>query len=158
MPVSPGSSTLTRTAPVVPGRPTRPPAWSRRVTLTNFTYAQTILANYPQNIAPISEYFTDLENGTLPQVAEIDAASDAGLDEHGSDSTPIQPTSRRERRYTATTGQRTHGKFFVEQDSAFIFTYDESGGLYDHVPPQPTVSPDGIPPIDLPAGDSLQYG
>jgi phospholipase C len=37
-------------------------------------------------------------------------------------------------------------------DSAFIYTYDESGGLYDHVPPQPAVSPDGIPPIDLPDG------
>jgi phospholipase C len=38
------------------------------------------------------------------------------------------------------------------EDSAFIFFFDESGGLYDHVPAQPTVSPDGIKPIDLPAG------
>ena len=37
-------------------------------------------------------------------------------------------------------------------DSVFIFTFDESGGLYDHVAPQPTVSPDGIAPIDIPAG------
>jgi phospholipase C len=38
------------------------------------------------------------------------------------------------------------------QNSALIFTFDESGGLYDHVPAQPTVSPDGIPPIDLKPG------
>jgi phospholipase C len=35
------------------------------------------------------------------------------------------------------------------KDSAFILTFDEFGGLYDHVPPQPTVSPDGIKPMDL---------
>jgi phospholipase C len=37
-----------------------------------------------------------------------------------------------------------------------IFTYDESGGMYDHVAPQPEPSPDGIPPIDLPP-DSVCY-
>jgi phospholipase C len=37
--------------------------------------------------------------------------------------------------------------------SAFILTYDEFGGLYDHVAPQPAVSPDGIRPKDLLPGD-----
>ena len=35
------------------------------------------------------------------------------------------------------------------KDSVFILTYDEFGGFYDHVAPQKTVSPDGIPPQDL---------
>ena len=43
------------------------------------------MSQYPQNIAPISQYFTDLQNGTLPQVAQIEPATDAGLDEHPSD-------------------------------------------------------------------------
>jgi phospholipase C len=34
-------------------------------------------------------------------------------------------------------------------DSSFILTYDEFGGLYDHVSPQPAVSPDGIKPVDM---------
>jgi phospholipase C len=34
-------------------------------------------------------------------------------------------------------------------DSVFIITFDEFGGFYDHVPPQPAVSPDGIKPLDL---------
>ena len=38
-------------------------------------------------------------------------------------------------------------------DSAFILTFDESGGLYDHVAPLATVSPDGIKPKDLMPGD-----
>ena len=52
----------------------------------NFTWGQTIPSQYPQSLVPISQYFTDLKNGTLPQVAEIEPASNAGLDEHGSDS------------------------------------------------------------------------
>jgi phospholipase C len=32
------------------------------------------------------------------------------------------------------------------KDSAFILAYDEGGGLYDHVLPQPAVNPDNIPP------------
>src|SRR5581483_11968940 len=38
-------------------------------------------------------------------------------------------------------------------DSVFILTHDEGGGFYDHVPPQPAVSPDVIPPSDLLPGD-----
>jgi phospholipase C len=41
--------------------------------------------------------------------------------------------------------------------SVFILSYDESGGFYDHVPPQKTVSPDGIPPSDLKSTD-ICYG
>lgn len=39
------------------------------------------------------------------------------------------------------------------KDSAFLLTFDEFGGFYDHVPPHPAVSPDGIKPIDLQPGD-----
>jgi len=38
-------------------------------------------------------------------------------------------------------------------DTVFILTYDEFGGLYDHVSPQPAVSPDGIKPRDFLPGD-----
>ena len=34
-------------------------------------------------------------------------------------------------------------------DSAMIFTYDEAGGFYDHVPPQPMAAPGGVPGSDL---------
>jgi phospholipase C len=119
--------------------------------LDAFTYSTLIKSTYSQNIAPISEYFSDLENGTLPQVSEIYAASDAGLDEHGSD-TDAHPTNVQDgARYTSTLINALMNSSSWE-DSAFIFTFDESGGLYDHVAPQPTVSPDGIAPVDLPAG------
>jgi phospholipase C len=31
------------------------------------------------------------------------------------------------------------------EDTVLLITYDEHGGLFDHVPPGPTVAPDGIP-------------
>jgi phospholipase C len=123
--------------------------------LENFTYAQTILKDYPDHVAPISEYFSDLTNGTLPQVAEIEPASDAGLDEHGSDSDTSPENIQQGARYVSTIIDAFMNSS-AWNDSAFILTYDESGGMYDHVAPQPAVSPDGIAPLDLPV-DSVCY-
>ena len=117
-----------------------------------FAFGQTIPSKYAQNIAPISQYFTDLQNGTLPQVALIEPATDAGLDEHPSDldSQPsnIQLGAQYVSSLINSLMQSTSWK-----DSVFILTFDEGGGFYDHVPPQPTVSPDGIKPTDLQTGD-----
>ncbi len=122
--------------------------------LSNFTYAQTVISQYPQNIQPISQYLTDLQNGTLPQVAEIEPASDAGLDEHGSD------TDNQADAIDVQTGE-AYGESLITalmnssswSSSALFWTYDESGGLYDHVSPQAMPSPDGIKPLDLLPGD-----
>jgi phospholipase C len=118
----------------------------------NFAWGQTIPANYPQNIAPISQYFTDLQNGTLPQVAQIEPATDAGFDEHGSNSDTVPTNIQSGANYVSTliNGLMTSSSW---SDSVFVLTYDEFGGLYDHVPPQPAVSPDGIKPVDLLPGD-----
>jgi phospholipase C len=114
----------------------------------NFQWGQTIPAQFPQNIAPISQYFTDLQNGTLPQVAQIEPATDAGLDEHPSTSDTQASNIQSGANYVASliNGLMSSSSW---KDSAFILTYDENGGFYDHVPPQPTVSPDGIKPVDL---------
>jgi phospholipase C len=120
--------------------------------LQNFTFAQTVVKSYPQKIAPISQYFTDLKNGTLPAVAEIEPASDAGLDEHGSDTDKAGTNVQKGAQYVATliNGLMQSSSW---KNSAFILTYDEAGGMYDHVSPQHAVSPDGIKPSDLLPGD-----
>jgi phospholipase C len=123
----------------------------------NFTFGQTIRTTYPQNIAPISQYFTDLKNGTLPQVAQIESATDAGFDEHPSTSDVVPTDIQLGANFVSTliNGLMQSSSW---KDSAFILTYDEYGGLYDHVPPQPTVSPDGIKPVDLNPGDVCTQG
>ncbi len=117
-----------------------------------FTWGQTIPTSFPQKIAPISQYFTDLKNGTLPQVAFIEPASGAGLDEHASDSDQYPINAQRGAQYVSTliNALMTSSSW---KSSVFILTYDESGGLYDHISPVPTVSPDGLKPKDLQTGD-----
>jgi phospholipase C len=124
-----------------------------------FTYGNTVVnsSTLSQNLVPISQFSADVANGTLPQVAWIEAPTDAGLDEHPavSDSSPVNIQS---------------GATFVQglmnglmqspswKDSVMIFTYDEFGGFYDHVSPQPMPSPDGIAPQDLQPGDVCTTG
>ena len=113
-----------------------------------FDYAPKIVANEPQNIVPVDQFLTDANNGTLPQVVFIEPASAEGLDEHptdiGSGANNVQTGSK----YVASliNGLMNSPSW---KDSVFILTWDEGGGFFDHVSPQPMPSPDGIAPKDL---------
>ena len=107
----------------------------------------------PSNVVPVSQYLADVQNGTLPSVAFIETGYLSGQDEHPSSGTNAQS-----------------GAAYVQslidplmtspswKDSVFILTYDESGGMYDHVPPVPAVNPDGIAPVDLAPTDICGTG
>ncbi len=84
---------------------------------------------------------TDLKNDSLPQVALIERESQLGLDEH-----PGLVDVQKGAAYVASIINALMASS-AWKDSVFFLTYDEGGGLYDHVPPYKTVSPDGIPPI-----------
>jgi phospholipase C len=120
--------------------------------IQNFAWGQTIPQNYPYNLVPISQYFTDVQNGTLPQVAMIEPAYNAGLDEHGSDSDQYPVDIQLGAQYVESLINPLMTSVSWK-DSAFILTYDEAGGIYDHVAAQPAVSPDGIKPVDLEPSD-----
>src|SRR5262249_35371347 len=99
-----------------------------------------------------SDYFTDLKNGTLPQVALIEPGFNSGLDEHpGND---VQSGAA----YVASIINALMGSSSWK-DSVFFLEYDEAGGLYDHVKPITVPSPDGIKPgADLVSGkDNFTY-
>ena len=122
----------------------------------NFTYGQTILhtPSLLQNIVPISQFQTDVQNNTLPQVAQIEPASNAGLDEHPSDF-DVNPACCSVQAGAAYVEGMVNSLMSSSSwsSSIFVFTFDEWGGFFDHVPPQPAVSPDNIPPVDLMTGD-----
>jgi len=128
----------------------------------DFAFSQTILSTYPQNIVPIDQFKADAQSGNLPQVVQIEPASDAGLDEHPSDNDPApgQPACCNPQNGAA------YVKSLIDavmngpswQDTVFILTFDEPGGFFDHVPPVNTVSPDGVLPKDLHAGDVCTMG
>lgn len=90
----------------------------------------------PTHIAPLSQFFTDVANGTLPSFAYIEAGYGVN-DEHPGSGQSIF------------TGQaqvaNILGKFMNSPswaDSIFFLSYDEGGGPYDHVPPVPGHSND----------------
>jgi phospholipase C len=127
--------------------------------LRDFVWGQTIPTKYPKNIGTIgiagSDWDNDVQNGTLPQVAQIEAASDAGLDEHPSD--PVANHIQYGANYVASLINGLMGSSSWDS-SVFILTYDEPGGFFDHVSPRKTVSPDGIKPRDLLPGDVCTKG
>jgi len=125
-----------------------------------YTFANSQGANF----VPASQFMADAQNGTLPAVAEIDPGFAAGTDEHAEqdDSHPggkIQVGAQYVSSLINALMQSPSWK-----DTVFILTWDESGGFYDHVPPQsevndppqPEPNPDGIKPsvsIDLGPND-----
>jgi phospholipase C len=98
------------------------------------------------NIHPLSEYFSDLTNGTLPAVVQIEPGYQSGLDEHPNKN--VQEGAAQVAKIINALMNSSSWK-----DSVFILTYDEGGGFYDHVAPQTAVSPDGAAPSDLNPGD-----
>lgn len=106
-------------------------------------------ATYPNNIVPVSEFMTDLANGTLPAVAYIEPGYNSGFDEHpGLDDNVPGANIQIGAQYVSTLINALM-QSSSWKDSVFLLTYDEAGGFYDHVPPQPAMSPDGIKPVDL---------
>ena len=121
-----------------------------------FQWGQSIPTNFPNNIGtigvPNSDFDNDLKNGTLPQVVQIEPASNAGLDEHPTNNDLAPSRTQWGAAYVASIVNSVMASSYWK-DSAFILTYDEGGGLYDHVSPAAAVIPDGIRPKDLFAGD-----
>lgn len=90
----------------------------------------------PTHIAPLSQYYADAQNGTLPAFAFIEAGY-GNNDEHPGSGQSIL------------LGQAEVAKVVNSlmtspswKDSIFFLSYDEAGGPYDHVPPVPNHSND----------------
>lgn len=90
----------------------------------------------PNRIAPLSQYFTDLTNGTLPSFAFIEAGY-GNNDEHpGSGQSILMGQAQ---------VANVVNSFMASsawKNSVFFLSYDEGGGPYDHVPPVPGHSND----------------
>jgi phospholipase C len=125
-----------------------------------FAYENTIISSAGQNpdllqnIVPVTQFAVDAANGTLPQFALIEPASAASLDEHPND---IDTSNPADVQAGANYAAGLIGELMASPswtDSALIFTFDEWGGFYDHVPPQPATPPgDFLSPTDLVPGD-----
>ncbi|MGC1871506.1 MAG: alkaline phosphatase family protein [Acidobacteriaceae bacterium] len=88
------------------------------------------------HIAPLSQYYTDLTNGTLPSFSFIEAGYSVN-DEHPSSGGHILAGQAEVAKIVNALMASPEWK-----NSVFFFSYDEGGGPYDHVPPVPGHSND----------------
>jgi phospholipase C len=132
----------------------------------NFTYLSAFqyfdATGVQAHVVPLSEYFTDAQNGTLPSVSFIETGQFSARDEHPSNFNPQNPTQPDQ--VNVQNGAQFAASIINAlmnspswKDSVFFWTTDEGGGAFDHVPPISVPSPDGIHPKDLlpndPKGD-----
>jgi phospholipase C len=106
-------------------------------------FVSMVTANI-NKIVDVSQFAADAAAGTLPAVSWIDPEFTSP--DYGGETSEHPPADMQ-------TGQH----FVYEQikalmnsplwpHSAMFITYDEHGGIYDHVPPPPACPPDNIPP------------
>jgi phospholipase C len=101
-----------------------------------------VLANNPTKAVHVSQFFIDAASGNLPFFSLVDPYTN--FSEEDGDISVGEG-------YAALVIDAVM-KGPAWEKTALIWVYDEHGGWYDHVPPQPAVKPDNVPP-ELEAGD-----
>ena len=124
-------------------------SWASYATNVPFLYViSDIVKKNPSRMKTIDQFHADARSGSLPAVSYVDPNILTGTEENPQD--------------------LSLGEYFVSTvvDSLLnspawgrtllVWTYDEHGGYYDHVPPPPAIPPDDIPPglaaTDQPGG------
>ena len=108
-----------------------------------------VQAHAAGHVFPISQYFTDAANGTLPQVSYLESDPFGDVN-HESDEHPPANVQVGQKFTHDAMDALVHSPNW--SSSAFFLTYDEHGGYYDHVAPPAAVPPDDTPPM-VPADD-----
>jgi phospholipase C len=114
-------------------------SWASYATNVPFLYViSDVVKKNPSKMKTIDQFHADAKAGTLPAVSYVDPNILTGTEENPQD--------------------LSLGEYFVStvvdsllqspawDRTLFVWTYDEHGGYYDHVPPPPAIPPDDIPP------------
>ena len=111
-----------------------------------------------RNIHEIEAFFTALEDGTLPEVVWVESRVGGRHRRRG------RGHRRARAREPRSAGRSGIANIVARvmaspiwEESAIIFTYDEHGGFYDHVPPPEACHP-GDFPSENPSGDFDRLG
>jgi phospholipase C len=117
-------------------------------------YPPLYLRTINTNVGVITDFFADAAAGTLPEYSLVEPNYEQQSEENP------QNIAVGEQFAAAVINAVMSGPDWAS--TLLIWTYDEHGGYFDHVPPPPALAPDDIPP-DFPAGSSAfngfaQYG
>jgi len=88
----------------------------------------------PTHIAPLSQYYTDVQNNTLPAFAFIEAGYGVNDEHPGSGQSILSGQAEVAQIVNALMGTPSSPSPSWST-SVFFMAYDEGGGPYDHVPP-----------------------
>jgi phospholipase C len=103
------------------------------------------------SVVQIGQFFADAKTGNLPAFAIIDP--DFG---HSSGENPQNIVHAE---VFAASVVQAMMESPAWPRTLLVWTFDEGGGYYDHVPPPRAAAPDGIPPLQLPWYDGFaRYG
>jgi phospholipase C len=102
-----------------------------------------------KEIVPITHFFADAKAGTLPAVSLVEPNYDTTSEENP------QNIAQGEQFAASVIDAVMSGPGW--KDTVLIWTYDEHGGYYDHVPPPPALAPDDIAP-EVTKGTSAYNG
>ncbi|HXB15610.1 MAG TPA: alkaline phosphatase family protein [Solirubrobacteraceae bacterium] len=138
----------------------------------------SIIEKYPGNIRHYAEFLLDCKAGTLPSVSFVDPEFGV-LGEAGGPLSEVPGLEALGAKVSETGGDEedpqnmAYGEYWAYQTvkavlespawprTLLIYTYDEHGGYYDHVPVPGAIAPDSIPPElkpgDVPGGYDI-YG
>ena len=138
----------------------------------------SIIEKYPTNLASLAQLYLDCATGNLPSVSFVDPEFGL-LTDIGSPLSSLPGIEAITGKLDTTGGDEEseqnmdYGEYWAYKivqavlnspawpRTLLIYTYDEHGGYYDHVPPPAAIAPDEIPPQlepgDAPGGYDL-YG
>ncbi len=116
---------------------------------TTELYPELYLKNLGSRVVPIADFFVDAAAGTLPGVCLVE---------------PNYDTQSEENPQNIAVGEQFAAQVISAvitgpawERTLLVWTYDEHGGYYDHVPPPRALAPDTIAPM-VPAGESAYDG
>jgi len=116
---------------------------------TTELYPELYLKHKGTNVVPIADFFTDAAAGTLPSLCLVE---------------PNYSTQSEENPENIVSGEAFAASVIdavingpAWGSTLLVWTYDEHGGYFDHVPPPRALAPDDIPPA-VPAGESAYDG
>jgi phospholipase C len=120
---------------------------------TFLTPTQLLVRYSGIHIEPMWRFYQRAKAGSLPDVSFIDANIHEDVD--GNDEHPPGDIQNGQK----FTSDVVHAMFKSPEwkQSAMFITYDENGGIYDHVVPPPACAPDDIRP-DLQTDEDKEYG
>src|ERR1700690_103114 len=105
--------------------------------------------NFGKKVVPLSDFFADAASGHLPGYCIVDPDFDTHSEENPQN-IAVGEAFAAEVINAVMSGPEW-------ESTLLIWTYDEHGGYYDHVPPPVAIPPDDIPP-DVPPGEQVYDG